>query len=78
MPNPKSTHISSIRQSHPEAFAKYVDIVVEDCTDTVEVDDRGIFITLHDEDHPMYDRIMKWDDERQEWDLWPPVDATPP
>lgn len=66
MPNPKRDHISAIRESHPEAFAAYVELLVEDCTDTFEVNDDGVFATFHDHDGP--GPVMKWDEETKSWE----------
>jgi hypothetical protein len=67
MPKP-NRHISSIRESHPEAYAAYVELLVEDCTDKFEVNDDGVFATYAHPDGFEPGPKMKWDAETKSWE----------
>ena len=66
MPNPNKDHISSIRESHPEAYAAYVELLIEDCADRFEVNDDGVFSTYEDYTGTP-GPTMKWNAEKKEW-----------
>lgn len=54
-------HLSALKISHPEAYAAYVVMLVEDCTDEFEIDAGGQLHAVYTNDGTEYHQV--WDPE---------------